>query len=235
LQFIESSAFGVRAASYRLKSPSRPVEVLLCPMVHIGTLSYYESIRSMLAECDEIFLEGVASFRVRVMTSCYRWVARRRHLRLVDQRQGLKLHGLPARRVCSDASGREFEADWRRIPWRFRAGFMVLAPVLGAWLYLTASRRSLGRRLALDDLESRDETRSWDVIPGFRRAVVESSDDRLVSAIDHALNRANASGALGIVYGAVHMRSVLAQLTKNHGYRIEASEWITVMDYDVDG
>lgn len=56
-----------------------------------------------------------------------------------------------------------------------------------------------------------------------------------MSAIDHALNRANASGALGIVYGAVHMRSVLAHLTKNHGYRIEASEWITVMDYDVDG
>lgn len=87
----------------------------------------------------------------------------------------------------------------------------------------------------LDDLESRDETQSWGAIPGFRRAVVESRDDRLVSAIDHSLSRANASGALGIVYGAVHMRSVLAHLTKNHGYRIEASEWITVMDYDVDG
>ncbi len=235
MQFIESSSFGVRAASYRLKSPSNPIEVLLCPMVHIGTQPYFEKIRSTLAECDEIFLEGVASFRVRVLTTCYRWVARRRNLRLVDQRQGLQLQGLPARLVRCDASGREFESDWRQIPWHLRLGLMVLAPLFGAWLYMTASRRSLGRRLALDDLESRDEIQSWGAVPGFRNAVVESRDSRLVRAIEHSLSQANAPGLVGVVYGAAHMRFVLAHLSKIYGYRVEASEWVVVMDYDVDG
>lgn len=183
-------------------------------MLHIGTRPYYEKIRSMLAECDEIFIEGVASFRARVLTTCYRWVARRPRLGLVDQRQGLQLQGLPARLVCSDTGGREFAASWREIPWHFRLGLLVLAPLFGSWLYMTASRRSLGRRMALDDLESRDEIQNWDAVPGFKKAVVESRDSRLVEAIERSLSQANASGLIGIVYGAAHMRSVLAHLTK---------------------
>ncbi|GLQ97414.1 hypothetical protein [Dyella mobilis] len=132
MQFIENSVFGLRSASYRLKSQNNPVEFLIFPMIHIGTERYYHAIQSALADCDEIIFEGVASARTALLTTSYRWVTRRRRLGLVTQGQALRLQDLSARLIWGDVSSGEFDADWRKIPWYFRLMVVTLTPPFGS-------------------------------------------------------------------------------------------------------
>ncbi|GLQ97415.1 hypothetical protein GCM10007863_18350 [Dyella mobilis] len=100
---------------------------------------------------------------------------------------------------------------------------------------MTATRRSLAKRLTLDDLESRDEVLDKDTIPGFEKAFIETRDNRLISMIEASLARADEPRLVVITYGAAHVRAVTDYLINARGYRVEKSDWVVVMDYDADG
>lgn len=223
---------GLRAACYRLSSEKHPAVFLLFPMIHIGTSEYYRDVFSRLSECDVVLFEGVHSFRTRLLTTSYRWVAKRSRLNLATQSQDLKLADLPVRFVHADVTGGEFEQGWREIPRTQRVALMCLSPLYGFWLYLTASRESLGKHLGLEDLPSRDDTLHQAHKVGFERAFLGPRDRKLVSCIDEVIHEGGVSQTIGVVYGAAHMRSALHHLMAERNYRISGCDWLTVMGYE---
>ena len=201
-------------------------------MIHVGTSDYYREVFSRLLECDVVLFEGVNSFRTRLLTTSYRWVAKRTRLNLVTQTQGLKLADLHLRLVHADVTGREFEQGWREIPMAQRVALICLSPIYGLWLYLTASRESLGKHLGLEDLPSRDDTLRHERMKGFGHAFLGSRDQKLVSCIDEVVHQRGVSQTIAVVYGAAHMHSAIHHLMAERNYQISSCSWITVMGYE---
>jgi hypothetical protein len=134
MQYLENSALGVRAALYTLVRNTGAPQILIFPMVHIGSADYYSQLRKKLEGCDVILFEGVRGLRTRILTLSYRLVAKRARLGLVVQGKSLLL-GLPARLVHTDVTAAEFEENWSQIPWRFRLAIVFIAPLYGTYLY----------------------------------------------------------------------------------------------------
>jgi uncharacterized LabA/DUF88 family protein len=207
---------------------------MLFPMIHIGAAEYFREVQDRLVACDVVIHEGVRSFRTRLLTASYRWVTLRTRLQLVAQNQGLRLSQLDARLVLADVTGEEFGAGWRKIPRCHRLALLVLAPAYGLWLYLTASRTSLGARQGSEDLASRNDILRGESIPGFREAVLTSRDKRLISSIDAVIAEGKCQEMVGVVYGAAHMPPVVHHLMSTYGYKVACADWISVMGYEDD-
>jgi len=199
-------------------------------MIHIGSADYYTQVRSRLVGCDVLLFEGVRSFRVRLLTLSYKLVARRRRLGLVTQKDALKLEGLEARRIHADVDSDAFGSHWSRVPWHIRVRLLVWAPLYGLYLYLTASRASLARRLNTEDLESRSDILRDEVEPGVNDVIHHSRNARLTAAIEAEID--GPGQKIAIVYGGAHMRAATRLLMDKHEYRIVHSEWLTVFDRD---
>jgi len=234
LQYLENSALALRAAHYALARDGQDQQFLLFPMIHIGTPEYYSQVRLRLEACDAILFEGVKSWRVWVLTLSYSLVARRKRLGLVTQRDALSLKGLRARLVHADLGSVEFDEQWSKIPWRFRIVVAICAPLYGTYLFLTATRESIGKRLSTDDVSlAAEEYDRYRFAPGLNEAMVGSRDKRLTERIDSlvALPTPTKPGVVGVIYGAGHMRSVTDALMGKHRFKVVRSEWITVFDY----
>ncbi len=233
MQFIENNLFGVRAAVYELACGADVPRFLLLPMIHIGAPAYYQDVRSKLAQCDTILFESVRSLRARILTLSYSILARRKRLGLVTQGSALPLRDLPAKLVHGDVTAVQFADDWRRLPWQLRAALYIGAPLLGTYLYLTATRRSLGKRLPTDDLPSTEQVMREDQMPAFQEAIVHARDRKIIENI-RAILRDNATGhsMTGILYGAGHMAAITTALMGSLGYRVVKAEWLSVFDYE---
>jgi len=231
VQFIENNVLGVRAALYSLAQDSGAPRFLLFPMIHIGGPDYYAQIRQKLEKCDVIVFEGVNTFRARVVTLSYRLLVHRRRLGRVVQSSSLLFSGLRERLIHADVASAEFNDNWARVPWRFRIAILILGPLYGAYLYLTASRESLGSKMKTEDLPSSDEVMSGDIAPGFDEATLASRDRKLVATIESLMTKPAPPSTVGIVYGAAHMMAVTAVLMEKYRYRIDGSDWLTVFAY----
>ena len=233
MQFIESSFSGVRAALYELARNEDEPHFLLVPMIHIGSAAYYQDVRTRLAQCDTIVFEGVKSFRGRVLTLSYSIVARRKRLGLVTQREALPMKSLRAKLVHADVSTEEFTGSWMRVPWYLRVMIYVSAPLFGIFLYLTATRRSLGRRLSTEDLRSSEDIVREEQMPGLDEAIVHARDRRFTETV-RALACENSAGRslIGVIYGAGHMRAITGTLMEDLRFRVTKADWVPVFDYD---
>jgi hypothetical protein len=229
MQYLENSAIGVRAALYTLVRNTGAPQILIFPMVHIGSADYYSQLRKKLGECDVILFEGVRGLRTRILTLSYRIVAKRARLGLVVQAKSLLL-GLPARLVHTDVTAAEFEENWSQIPWRFRLAIVFIAPLYGTYLYFTASRESIGKNLKREDIPSSDDEARADLVPELEEAILGNRDAKLVAALESLLT-GKVPNTVGIVYGAAHMKAVTNLLMGKYRYRVGQSEWLTVFDY----
>jgi hypothetical protein len=232
MQFTENSVLGLRAAVLRLTHPSHPTEFVLCPMIHIGEVAYFAAVRVRLGDCDTLLYEGVRTFSSRLLTQSYRLAVRRRRLRLVTQASVLRWEDLPGRRIHADVTGEEFTDQWRRVPWHTRVALAVLAPLYGAWMFLTASRSKIARRAGVEDLESRRDLLRGVDMPEYDHAMFGARDAKLVAAVDAIVAGEPVARRAAVVFGASHMRVVSRRLLEHHGYRIASSDWLTVMAYD---
>jgi hypothetical protein len=232
LQFIESNLFGVRAAVYELARGADEPRFLLLPMIHIGAPTYYRDVHSKLAQCDSILFESVRSLRTEILTLSYSIVARRKRLGLVTQRSALPLRDLPARLIHGDVTAAQFAEGWGRLPWHWRAALYIGAPLYGTYLYLTATRRSLGKRQSTDDVPSSEQAMREDQLPGFAEAIVHARDRKVIENIQAILrDKATGRSMTGILYGAGHMAAITTALMGNR-YRVVKAEWLSVFDYD---
>ena len=203
------------------------------PMIHIGSAEFYQEVRQRIERCDVVLFEGVRSLAVKVLTTSYTLAARSKRLGLVTQRDALPIAQMKGRLVHADSPTQEFEAAWRLVPWHWRFAATVWAPLNGIWLYFTASRETIGRRLRTEDLETREDIERFEDLPEFEDAIATKRDLRLVAAIAGLLERPGDHASAGVIYGAAHMRHVTRLLVEKYGYRVVEAEWLNVFQYAV--
>jgi hypothetical protein len=225
----------VRAAIYVLARTSGGPRFILLPMIHIGSPSYYEEVRSRLRDCDTIIFEGVRSLRGRILTLSYSIVARRKRLGLVTQSAALPLKALGAKLIHADVTAEEFSGNWMRVPWHWRIAIYLCAPLWGGYRYLVATRQSLGKGLSTDDLPSTEDVLREDLVPGFDDAILHKRDDKVIAKIKAVVSdESSRNSVVGIIYGAGHMGAVTAALMGNLQYRVVRSDWVSVFEYQDD-
>ncbi len=194
-------------------------------MVHVGDARFYREAFQDAFSHDVALVEGVRSPVGRNLTRSYRWIDLER-LGLVLQPKTPPRADVAARIVHADLSTEEFEQAWRGVSMRYRAMLFCLAPLVGIHRRLFASRETIADRLALEDLESREETLSWDpALAGIFEAVMDARDKRLTECLKAELTDASDTGKrIAIIYGALHMRAVLRELTRR-GYTCVDAQW----------
>lgn len=231
MQLIEASDLGVRAAVYRLKRRDAPLEFLILPMLHIGAPAYYAEVRRRLDACDVVLLEGLRSHYADRLTLAILLLERHRRLRergLVAQTDALDLRGIRDKLVRADLPGADFDAAWRALPRTARWQTFILLPIVAVGLWFVDPLRLLMPAVELDVLPSRREILYGDA--PLDQLIVHARDAALVARLvayeaEHRAERR----LVGIVYGARHMRAVLALLLRRLRYQVVDAEWITVM------
>ena len=225
MQFLESSAIGLRSAFYELKSNDHNLEIVLFPMVHIGLPSFYSQIQDELEDCDYLIYEGVASARSWFIVQSYKLVTRRADLGLVLQNEALNTSSLSLSRIHGDISTEAFDASWKQLPIHLRACILCLAPLYGAWRYLTATHESLARGHSVNDYPEFDELS--DDMEQLRELILDERDRRLVEVLrQHVAKNGHTTHKTALVWGASHMPAAFSCLSGEFGFRVSKGEWV---------
>jgi hypothetical protein len=226
VQILETSVMGLRSARMEFRHRTSPVTVTLYPMVHIGERSFYDTSYDEAFSHDVTLIEGIRSPVSRHLTRSYRWLNLGR-LGLTLQPKPPAQEAVRGKIVKADLSPDEFHREWRKIFLPLRAVFLILAPLVGMHRRLFGSREMLGRRMTLEDRMSADEILSWSPrMEPFHHSVLHARDERLIECLASELDSAEAK-RVAVVYGAMHIRSVVRALGDRGFYCAEAS-WRTV-------
>jgi hypothetical protein len=233
MQIIEVSVIGVRSAVITFRRRDTPMQIVLFPMLHLGTEAYYKAVAARLRDCQLVLAEGIRgrSATTSLLTMSYRLLGRSRRLGLVVQDLHLDTLGIPV--VRPDMTGKELDSRWRNtVPVLHRLLIIPAVPVFAASMLLFGSRRVLGRYLALDDLPTREQELAEATLESIDKVVVHDRDALLIDALAsiHQLRSAEPI-AVAVVYGAGHMPAVAAMLVSRLGYHARSAEWLTVFDY----
>jgi len=209
------------------RSRATAASITLYPMVHVGEESFYRDTYAEAFSHDVTLVEGVRSPVVRRLTRSYRWLNLAR-LGLVLQSRAPTQDMVTARIVKADLSPEEFHRAWRKVPLALRATYFVMMPLVGLHRRLFASRESIAEKLSLEDRRSAEEIMMWSPgLEALNQSVLHSRDARLIECLGAELDAAAGSGKrIAIVYGAMHMRAVLRELTRR-GFHCSEAYWRT--------
>lgn len=232
MQFIEKNAFNLRAAVYSLKNDTSALEFVIFPMVHVGSREYYSEVSRRLSSCDLILVEGVKSKKIAVLTLSYRIVRKIRRMDLVTQHEGMRLDEFQNEILNADLEENAFDEKWSALPFTLRAQLFMFVPLCVLYLFFFGTRETLAENLALEDLPSSEEVLMEDEsLSRFDTLIVDERDRKLIDQIAKVnTERSQASQRIAIVYGALHMRRVMAFLMQNLNYRVVKAEWVKVFD-----
>jgi hypothetical protein len=230
MQIVERSMMGVRAARQVMQSPDKEVSVTLFPMIHIGQESFYRQVYGDTCEHDVVLVEGVRSPITRLITSSYRWIDKNKLGLVVQPRHPEAIDGKP-RIVHADLSTDEFHRQWGKLPIWLKLIVGIFAPLVGVHRRLFATRESLAKAMEMEDRLSSDEILSFDPrFAALRRTIMHVRDKRLIEKLGEELDRGERPRKIAVVYGAAHMRAVLAELGRRN-FRTAGATWQTVMAF----
>lgn len=224
---------GLRAVHYKFRSDLIDIEVDIFPMIHVGSASYYEEIKRKLDNYDFIIFEGVKSSRSRFITASYRYLTRSKRLGLVTQSKGLPLKQFKEKLIHGDVNTLEFDNNWKKIPFYQRVLILVISPLYGLYMMLTASRESISKNLEFDDLLSRREIlKSDENYKELDNAIIHDRDYKLIGVLQETLKEKEGKEIkLSVIYGARHMRAITQFLIDKYNYKVKESNWLTVFNY----
>jgi hypothetical protein len=233
MQIIEASVIGVRSAVIIFRRPDTPMQIVLFPMLHLGTKGFYKAVTARLRECQLVVAEGIRgrSGTTSLLTMSYRLLGRSRRLGLVVQNLHLDTLGIPV--IRPDMTGKELDSRWRKEVSRLHRFLIIPAvPVFAVGMLMFGTRRVLGRYLALDDLPTREQEMADAAFEDIDKLIVHDRDVLLIDALTeiHKERRTEAI-KVAVVYGAGHMPAVAAVLVARLGYHARSAEWLTVFDY----
>lgn len=229
MQIIEVTDLAIRSAVITMRRKDTPLTFVLFPMIHVASPAFYAQVRSRLAACDLIVVEGIRgrSRRLRAITLVYRLAPRRRRFGLVVQEQGALLpDGVPV--VNPDATAAETLADLKELPrWRYLL-VLVAAPVMGLVFAVRGPRAFFNEDLAIEDLP-RTLSAELEAETSLRHALSDRRDRLLLDALTKIYReRCEEPGVVAVLYGAGHIPAATAGLMERHGYRPRAAEWLTL-------
>jgi len=231
MQIVERSILGVRAARQTMESADKKVSVTLFPMIHIGQESFYRQVYDDALQHDVVLVEGIRSPVTRLITSSYRWIDTAKLALMVQPRHPGSVNGKP-RIVHADLSTDEFHRHWRELPVWLKLLVGICAPLMGIHRRLYATRESLAEAMEMEDRLSSEEILSFDPrFAALRRTILNVRDQRLVEKLCDELDRqTDRPRKIAVVYGAAHMRAVLAELGRRN-FRTGGASWQLVMDF----
>ena len=201
-------------------------------MIHVGSREFYEEISRRLSTCDLILAEGVKSKKANILTMSYRVVKKIRRMDLITQKDGMKVDGFREKIINSDMEGDAFTERWSALPLGLRAQIFLFIPIYVVYLLLFGTRETLAEHIALDDLPSAEEILMEDEsFESFNNLLGDERDRKLIEHITRVNDeRSGTSQRIGIVYGALHMRSVMSFLMQKLNYRVVKADWVKVFD-----
>jgi hypothetical protein len=230
MQFIEKNSFNVRSAVYQLKKDGTGLEFLVFPMIHVGSREFYEEVSRRLSTCDLILAEGVKSKRANILTLSYRIVKKIRRMDLITQHDGMKVEGLREKILNADMEGPLFDERWSSLPFVLRAQLFIIIPFYVVYLFLFGTRETLAENLAVEDLPSSEEILD-DSFEELDALMIDERDRKLIEYITKFNDeRSEKPQRIGIVYGAFHMRGIMAFLMQKLNYRVSKAEWVKIFD-----
>jgi hypothetical protein len=233
VQIIETSVIGVRSAVITFRRTDTPMQIVLFPMLHLGTTNFYKAVAARLRDCQLVVAEGIKgkSATTSLLTMSYRLLGRSRRLGLVVQDLHLDTLGIPV--IRPDMTGEELGSRWRNgVRLLHRVMIIAAVPVFAAGMLLFGTRRVLGRYLALDDLPTREQEITEAAFEDIDDNILRDRDALLIDALTSLHQERSAEPIrVAVVYGAGHIPAVAAMLVSRLGYHARAAEWLTVFDY----
>lgn len=232
MQFVEKNSFNVRSAIYHLRKKGTDLEFVVFPMIHVGEQKFFDEIGKRLSSCDLILAEGVDSRKANLITLSYRIAGKIRRMNLVTQQEGFRKFRFGEKVVNADMQGAEFSKGFTSLPLGLRLQLLLLVPFFALYLMLFGTREMIAERIALEDLPSSEEILLTDEqFERFDSLLVDERDRILISRIQTVYESAGqAKQTVGIVFGALHMRAVVAFLMQRLQFRITKAEWVTVFE-----
>lgn len=233
MQFTEKNSFNLRAVVYSLRNNTTGLEFLIFPMIHVGSREYYQEISKRLTSCDLLLVEGVRSRNVAVLTLSYRLIKKIRRMELITQHEGIRLDDFRGKILNTDMEAAAFDERWSALPIALRVQLFLTIPFVVVYLFIFGTKEMLAENLVVEDLpSSEDELRDEDEsFSRFDSLVIDERDRKLIEQIANLINEGSqTSQKIGIVYGASHMRGVMAFLMQKLKYRVVRAEWVKVFD-----
>lgn len=232
MQFVEKNSFNVRSAIYHLRKEGTDLEFVVFPMIHVGEQGFFDEIGRRLSSCDLILAEGVNSRKAHLITFSYRIVRRIQRMNLVTQQEGLEISRFREKTLNADMQGSAFNERFTSLPLLLRLQLLVLVPFFALYLMLFGTRETIAEYIALEDLPSSEEILLTDEqLEKLDSLLVDERDQILISRIQAVYESGKTSKqTVGIVFGAVHVRAVVAFLMQRLQFRITKAEWVTVFE-----
>jgi hypothetical protein len=216
--------------------PKSKLQFVMYPMMHMAEPRFYAAVTARLRNADVVVAEGVGSSGpsrrstlVSALMLSYRVLRFNRRMTLVDQ--DINYAALTAEVVHPDVSVAEFQAGWRRVPLKQRLGVWCLLPAIIVVRLFGGARLAWSRWLEQNDLPSPEEEAMAEAMPELDAAFGGRRDDRLLDTLSQLHERRGTEPIeVAVVYGAGHVRAIVAGLTQRHGYRVRSADWLTVTD-----
>ena len=233
MQFIETSELGVRAARLAFVDPKASVRVTLFPMVHIGQPSFYEEVYRDALTHDVVLFEGVRSPIVARVTRSYRWLVGSRAMTGLVVQPRFDGTNSSASIVHADLTPEEFGIEWHKVPLWIRGLIYFMAPWLGLKRRWFTSKVALAKDMGCEDQPSLKEVLAIAPETGaLTQAILHARDERLIERLSEELAGSQGHVSIAVIYGAIHMRAVVRELTGRRRFSITSAEWRTVMSID---
>ena len=223
MQLTEMSVLGFRTSVIVFRRPAGGLRWVVIPTIHMGHADYYWAIWQRLRSCQAVVAEiwdGPSSTGM-VFANAMRLARQRASRDLVAQDIDYGALGVPI--IFPDAYLAPNADPDRRMSRAERLTAAVTTPILALHMALTGDGDWLGN----DPLEIHDHTE-------VQRDAKNIKREELLLGVLRELDGefAGEDVEMAVVFGALHMPTVVRELIKM-GYRVmPGAQWLTAVDYD---
>lgn len=236
MKFLESTHFFVRTVLFDFENRDQQIKLKfrLIPMIHIGSLAYYQQVREVLESCDEILYEGAYVKTTSLITRQYKRMARK--LNLVTQKEHLNMRGLGAKLVHADYNKESGKLAWKELKTKEKFKLALVEPA--KVLIFIQSRLLTRERLAKQLMTAAEENYlAYGPLPDeegtVENLIMNAREQIVFKRISHKMTGdLSAEKVIGIIYGAAHMKKIARYLIDKHGYVPRSGTFLKVFDID---
>jgi len=224
MQLTELSVMGFRTSITTFRRPAGGLRWVVIPTIHMGHADYYWAIWQRLRSCQAVIAEiwdGPSSTGM-IFADAMRLARQRASRDLVPQDIDYGALGVPI--IFPDAYLAPNADPDRQMSRKERVTARVATPLLALHMAMTGD----GDWLATTPLEVHDHTEVPRDDSDIKR------EDLLLGVMREIDGEfATEDMEVAVVFGALHMPTVVRELTGKLGYRVmRGAQWLTAIDYD---
>ena len=245
MKFIESTNFFVRTIMFDFINRNKEINLKfrLAPMIHIGSIEYYDCVLENIKSCDEIFYEGIKLIEnkdrlynrfslknLNLTFKQYKIIANK--LGLVTQSEHFNLRELKHKLTHTDYDIESGEEAWNELGLKEKLKLNLIDPIKLFIFHQGISRKILAKNfmtsreeayLAYGPIEDEEGTSRNFIMNEREQIIFKTIRERIESESD--LDK-----TIGIIYGAGHMKSIARFLIDKYNYVPRNGKFMKVFD-----